>query len=109
MTSLLNSMQICRLVLKLLAGGGHMDTDRRTDREHGSLQATHSFLRKERNKMRPYIQSFTGAYSPGRTFGLPFRGLLITHIQTHGRTPLDEWGPNILDQIYPLCSYYTLH
>jgi hypothetical protein len=22
---------------------------------------------------------FTGAYSPGRTFGLPFRGFLITH------------------------------
>jgi hypothetical protein len=36
--------------------------------------------------------SLTGAYSPGRTFGLPFRGFLITHIQTHGRTPLDEWS-----------------
>jgi hypothetical protein len=36
------------------------------------------------------ILLFTGAYSPGRTFGLPFRGFLITHIQTHGRTPLDE-------------------
>jgi hypothetical protein len=35
---------------------------------------------------------FTGAYSPGRTFGLHFRGLLITHIQTHGRTLLDEWS-----------------
>jgi hypothetical protein len=34
----------------------------------------------------------TGAYSPGRSFGLPFRGFLITHIQTHGRTPLDEWS-----------------
>jgi hypothetical protein len=33
---------------------------------------------------------FTGAYSPGRTFGLPFRGFLITHNYTHGRTPLDE-------------------
>jgi hypothetical protein len=22
----------------------------------------------------------------------PFRGFLITHIQTHGRTPLDEWS-----------------
>jgi hypothetical protein len=37
-----------------------------------------------------FIHSFTGAYSPGWTFGLPFRGFLITHIQTHGRTPLDE-------------------
>jgi hypothetical protein len=36
------------------------------------------------------IHSFTGAYSPGWTFGLPLRGFLITHIQTHGRTPLDE-------------------
>jgi hypothetical protein len=33
---------------------------------------------------------FTGAYSPGRTVGLPFRGFLITHIQTRGGTPLDE-------------------
>jgi hypothetical protein len=33
---------------------------------------------------------FTGAYSPGWTFGLPFQGFLITHIQTYGRTPLDE-------------------
>jgi hypothetical protein len=36
------------------------------------------------------IHSFTGAYSPTWTFGLPFRCYLITHIQTHGRTPLDE-------------------
>jgi hypothetical protein len=36
------------------------------------------------------IHSFTGAYSPERTFGLPFRGFLITHIQTHGRTRLDQ-------------------
>jgi hypothetical protein len=34
--------------------------------------------------------SFTRAYSPGWTFGLPYRSFLITHIQTHGRTPLDE-------------------
>jgi hypothetical protein len=34
--------------------------------------------------------SFTAAYNPGWTFGLPFRGFLITHIQAHGRTPLDE-------------------
>jgi hypothetical protein len=27
---------------------------------------------------------------PGWTFGLPFRVFFITHIQTHGRTPLDE-------------------
>jgi hypothetical protein len=36
---------------------------------------------------------FTGAYSPGRTFGLPFRGfcdLTHTRIQAHGRTPQDE-------------------
>jgi hypothetical protein len=39
-----------------------------------------------------FIHSFTGAYSPRRTFGLPFRGFLITHIQTHGRTPLEEWS-----------------
>jgi hypothetical protein len=38
------------------------------------------------------LHSFTGAYSPGWTFGLPFWGFLITHIQTHGRTPLDEWS-----------------
>jgi hypothetical protein len=38
------------------------------------------------------IHSFTGAYSPERTFGLPFQGFLITHIPTHGRTPLDEWS-----------------
>jgi hypothetical protein len=25
----------------------------------------------------------TGAYSPGRTFGLPFRGFLITHTDRH--------------------------
>jgi hypothetical protein len=30
-----------------------------------------------------FIHSFTGAYSPGRTFGLPFRGFFITHIQRH--------------------------
>jgi hypothetical protein len=34
--------------------------------------------------------SFTGAYSPGWTFGFNFRGFLISHTQTHGRTPLDE-------------------
>jgi uncharacterized membrane protein len=28
------------------------------------------------------ILLFTGAYSPGRTFGLPFRGFLITHTDT---------------------------
>jgi hypothetical protein len=38
------------------------------------------------------IHSFTGAYSPWRIFGLPFRGVLITHIQTYGKTPLDEWS-----------------
>jgi hypothetical protein len=37
-----------------------------------------------------FYYSFTGAYSPGRIFGFPFQGFLITHIQTHGRTPLDE-------------------
>jgi hypothetical protein len=39
-----------------------------------------------------HFHSFTGAYSPGWTFGLPFRGFLITYIQTNGRTPLDEWS-----------------
>jgi hypothetical protein len=43
------------------------------------------------------IHSFTGAYSPGWTFGLPFRGFLITHIQTHGRTPVDEWSAHCRD------------
>jgi hypothetical protein len=43
------------------------------------------------------IHSFTCAYSPGWTFGLPFRGFLITHIQTHGRTPLDEWSAHRRD------------
>jgi hypothetical protein len=37
-----------------------------------------------------FIDSSTGAYSPGWTFGLLFRGFLITHTQTHGRIPLDE-------------------
>jgi hypothetical protein len=31
------------------------------------------------------IHSFTGAYSPGRIFGLPFRDFLIIHIQTRSR------------------------
>jgi hypothetical protein len=39
-----------------------------------------------------FIHSFTGAYSPGWTFGLAFLSFLITHIQIHGRTPLDEWN-----------------
>jgi hypothetical protein len=39
-----------------------------------------------------FIHSFTRACSPGWSFGLPFRGFLITHIQTHCRTPLDEWS-----------------
>jgi uncharacterized protein YjbI with pentapeptide repeats len=39
-----------------------------------------------------HYTTFTGSYSPGRTFGFPFRGFLITHIQAHGRTPLDEWS-----------------
>jgi hypothetical protein len=30
-----------------------------------------------------YHHAFTGAYSPGWTFDLPFRGFLITHIQRH--------------------------
>jgi hypothetical protein len=37
-----------------------------------------------------FINSFTGAYSPGRTFDLPFWGFLITDKQTHVRTHLDE-------------------
>jgi hypothetical protein len=31
-----------------------------------------------------FIHSFTGAYSPGRTLGLPFRGFLITQRHTVG-------------------------
>jgi hypothetical protein len=34
-----------------------------------------------------HIHSFTGAYNPGWTYGLPSWGFLITHIQTHGRLP----------------------
>jgi hypothetical protein len=41
--------------------------------------------------------SFISAYSPGWTFGLPFRGFLITHIQTHGRTPLYELSARLRD------------
>jgi hypothetical protein len=47
-------------------------------------QVTHAYM--------GHSSSSTGAYSPGWTFGLPFRSFLITHIQTHGRTPLDEWS-----------------
>jgi hypothetical protein len=38
-----------------------------------------------------FIHSFTGAYSPGWTFGLPFRGF-CDYTQAHGRTPLAEWS-----------------
>jgi hypothetical protein len=31
-----------------------------------------------RDATNTLFHSFTGAYSPGRTFGLPFRGFLIT-------------------------------
>jgi hypothetical protein len=44
------------------------------------------------NYLHNQVHSFTGAYNPGWTFGLPFRGFLITHIQTHGTIPLDEWS-----------------
>jgi hypothetical protein len=50
-------------------------------------QCSSACNRKERQMPR-YI--FTGAYSRGWTFGLHFRSFLITHIQTRGRTPLDE-------------------
>jgi hypothetical protein len=58
------------------------------------LPVLHGFIKRTSH---PSIQllffiSFTGAYSRGRTFGLPFRGFFITHIQTHGKTPLDEWS-----------------
>jgi hypothetical protein len=49
----------------------------------------------DNSSIRPVLcrsNSFTGAYSPGWTFVLPFQGFLITHVQTHGRTPLDEWS-----------------
>jgi hypothetical protein len=42
------------------------------------------------NYWNVFINSFTDACSPGWTFGLPFRGFFITHIQRHGRTPLDD-------------------
>jgi hypothetical protein len=47
---------------------------------------------QERNSsfIHSFILSFKGAYSPGWTFALPFCFFLKTHIQTHGRTPLDE-------------------
>jgi hypothetical protein len=48
------------------------------------------YWRKSGSIMAQFICSFTGAYSPIWAFGLPFWGFLITHIQTHGRTPLDE-------------------
>jgi hypothetical protein len=41
-------------------------------------------------KNRGFTNSFTGAYSPGWTFGLPFRGFLITH--THTDTRQDSSG-----------------
>jgi hypothetical protein len=47
---------------------------------------------RQRSRNNKELHSFTGAYSPGWTFGLPFRWFLITHIQTRGRTPLDEWS-----------------
>jgi hypothetical protein len=56
-------------------------------------QHAHPVSKKDpntRQEFLPDIHSFTDAYSPGWTFGLPFRGFLIAHIQTHGRTPLDE-------------------
>jgi len=53
------------------------------------------------------IHSFTGAYSPGWTFGLPFRGFLITHIQTHGRTPLDEWSARRSDLFLHRTTQHT--
>jgi hypothetical protein len=41
----------------------------------------------------PVQYAFTGAYSPGWTFGLPFRGFCDhTPLDTHGRTSLDEWS-----------------
>jgi hypothetical protein len=55
-------------------------------------QSEKSAIMDRCTKRHNSIHSFTGAYSPGRTFGLPFRGFLFTHIQTHGRTPLDEWS-----------------
>jgi hypothetical protein len=41
--------------------------------------------------MFPFIHSQALIVQDG-PLGLPFRGFLITHIQTHGRTPLDEWS-----------------
>jgi hypothetical protein len=54
---------------------------------HKRLAVTQSWSQSE------FIHSFTGAYSPGWTFGLRFRGFLITHMQTHGSTNLDSDQP----------------
>jgi hypothetical protein len=66
---------------------------------HANLVLNNSFRERisarvtdSSNKAVKFIHSFTDACSPGWTFGLHFRGFLITHIQTHGRTPLDEWS-----------------
>jgi hypothetical protein len=45
--------------------------------------------------------SFTGAYSPGWTFGLPFGVSVITHIPTHGRNPLDQWYSTFFVRVPP--------
>jgi hypothetical protein len=63
------------------------------DDRPGSLHSTISqkTVISTENKFIKYIKSiyillllllFSGAYSPGRTFGLPFRGFLITHTDT---------------------------
>jgi hypothetical protein len=46
------------------------------------------------------INSFTGAYSSGWTFGLPFRGFLITYIQRHTvGLPVQVISPIILNTL----------
>jgi hypothetical protein len=58
--------------------------------ENEFLRNMHSLI--SHSFIHSFIHSFTGAYSPGWNFGLPFGVSVITHIQTHGRTPLDEWS-----------------
>jgi hypothetical protein len=52
----------------------------------GALITANNNLTQEINHglLQAYINAIfpTGAYSPGRTFGLPFQGFLITHTDT---------------------------
>jgi hypothetical protein len=65
------------------------------------------FLQLLVTQLGQHVHSFTGAYSPGRTFGLRFRCFLITHIQTHGRTPPDEWSARRRDRCLHRTTQHT--